>query len=1082
MNTLLLALAVVLGGFSFGQKDAPTGEEWQSPQELSFNKALPHAWFFSFTDVESARMILPENSSLWQSLDGDWKFNWVPVPDERPADFYRTDFDDSAWDLIPVPSNWNTYGVQKDVSQKYGTPIYTNIPYPFHYKRVVGDWKGGIMREPDSTWTMYKCRNEVGSYRRTFTIPADWKGNDVFINFDGVDSFFYLWINGSYVGFSKNSRNVAQFDITNYLVEGENLVAVEVYRNSDGSYLEDQDMFRLAGIFRTVALESKPKMRVRDIRVTPTMKSLNVVATIEGGEGTIDYKLFENKLYSPDNELVSEYAAMPATCDLELADAKPWSAEAPHLYVLVGELKDASGKVVDIFSTNVGFREVAIKSTPASEDPSGFPGRYFYLNGKTFKMRGVNRHETEPAMGHAITRDVMFQDVVLMKRANINHVRDSHYPDDPYWYYLCDMYGIYLMDEANNESHGYGYGEPSLTHVPEFRDAYVGRMVEMICQNYNHPSILVWSSGNEDGPGLNFKAVYDAGKALDPMRPVQYERNNDYSDFGCCQYPSVESTQEIASGDPQFGYKYPYHINEFAHSMGNALGNFVDYWKVIDANDFITGACIWDWVDQSLWNWTEDGIRYLASGGDFGDKPNDGQFVMNGILFGDRSPKPQYFEVKKVYQNLYTTLTADSKLELFNRNYFEPVEYAATWTIIADGKQIAKGTFDTGLLDPRGTKVMDLPSVTLPEGKECFINLSYAIKEDMPWAEAGYETCSDQLLIQAGLPQEAAPSKGRALKCSVTSDGKTLIKGRGFKVTFDMEKGTIHSLKYRGRDVICPGEGPVLNLFRACINNDAWVFWSWFDNGIDNLEHSAVSSQTCETEDGGYVLSFDVVSKAPCATWTESYLHFNQYEISRDSTYTDVAQFKTHVEWTVGKDGSVKLASHLECNKQDFVPARIGYLMKVPAALGTFRYYGRGPGENYGDRCTASLVGVYESTVAEQVTDYTKPQEMGNHEGVRWASLSRGRRGFEVVPVQNSWKTGESGQNVMSMSAIPYSAIDMFLANHTYKLPEAGDTYLCIDAAQLGIGGSSCGPGPMEKDIFHPQGDFSFVIKPLTRR
>ncbi|MBO6221402.1 MAG: beta-galactosidase, partial [Bacteroidales bacterium] len=474
MKTFLIMTAI-LSGFAFGHKDAPSGDEWQSPGKLSLNKETPHAWFFSFTDVDSARKVLPENSSLWMSLDGDWRFNWAPDPDSRPADFYEKDYDDSSWDLIPVPSNWNVVGIGKDGSQKYGMPLYVNIGVPWFTELKPGDWKLGVMREPPQNWMTYKARNEVGSYRRDFEVPGEWDGKRVFINFDGVDSFFYLWVNGKYVGFSKNSRNLAQFDITEYIQSGTNVLAVEVYRHSDAGNLESQDMFRLPGIFRSVALEAKPEVSVRDIKVTPSMTSLKVDAEIAGHAGNdcvLSYRLYENVLYSDENELVAEFSGQAPSCVLDYPDAKPWSAEAPHRYTLVGELKDASGKTLDIFSTIVGFREVCIKDTPAAEDEFGLAGKYFYLNGKPVKLRGVNRHETEPSMGHAITREVMEEDIKLMKRANVNHVRNSHYPDAPYWYYLCDKYGIYLMDEANIESHHYRYGEASLSHPIEWKDAH----------------------------------------------------------------------------------------------------------------------------------------------------------------------------------------------------------------------------------------------------------------------------------------------------------------------------------------------------------------------------------------------------------------------------------------------------------------------------------------------------------------------------------------------------------------------------------------------------------------------------------
>ncbi|MBO6172897.1 MAG: DUF4981 domain-containing protein [Bacteroidales bacterium] len=1086
MKTLLILLATVLSGFSYGHREAPAGNEWESPQLLGFNKEAPHAWFFSFGDVESARKVLPENSSLWMSLDGDWKFHWAPNPDERPAGFFSKDYDDSSWDLIPVPSNWNVVGIGKDGSQKYGTPIYVNINVPWWTEVKPGDWKFGVMRTPPENWTAFKVRNEVGSYRRNFEVPKDWDGKRVFINFDGVDSFFYLWINGKYVGFSKNSRNLAQFDITEYLTSGTNTVAVEVYRYSDAGNLEAQDMFRLPGIFRTVALEAKPVVSVRDIRVTPSMTSLKVDASVSGPAGkgfSISYRLYENAIYSDENSLVAEFPSQVASCTLDYPQAKAWSAEAPHRYTLVGELKDASGKTLDIFSTVVGFREVCIKDTPAEEDEFGLAGRYFYLNGKPVKLRGVNRHETEPSMGHAITREVMEEDIRLMKQANVNHVRNSHYPDDPYWYYLCDKYGIYLMDEANIESHHYRYKEASLSHPVEWKDAHVARMVEMVASDYNHPSVIIWSMGNEAGPGKNFEYVYSAARDMDPMRPIQYERNNDISDIGCSQYPRVDWVRRVATG--QGDVKYPYHINEFAHSMGNALGNFAQYWQSIDSTNFFMGGAIWDWVDQSLWNYTPEGVRYLASGGNFGDVPNDGQFVMNGVLNGDRSPKPQYFEVKKVYQNLNTYLVKISgtvaEICLFNRNYYEPCTYDATWTLIVDGEHLRSGSFDASGIGPREKVVRQIDLGDIPAGKECYLNVGYALKEDLPWASKGFEVCKDQLALDSGILSEtknlSSVSSRSPKHFTDRKTGNLVVKGPRFRVEFDPSQGTIASLKYRRKDVIVPGQGPRLNAFRALVNNDAWVFKGWFAQGLHNLVHSA-SGMKVEEKDGSVVISFDVVSKAPNAAHLVGTSASATCVIEEDQDMKDVMQFTSHVVWTVDRKGNVTLSSRITSDKPDEVLGRLGYIMQVPSSLADFTYYGRGPVENYSDRYTNAFVGVYSSTVAGQVGNYTKPQDMANHEQVRWASLT-GRRGRGVLfeASENSLRNSDFGRPVMSVSALPYSAVDMVQAAHQCDLPAPGDTWLCLDAADLGLGGNSCGPSPLEEDRVYPSATFGFTIR-----
>ena len=534
-----------LKGYTYASEQAPTGKEWQSPENLALNKEQPHAWFFPFQDIKSARKVLPENSIYWQSLNGNWKFNWAADPDSRPKDFYKTDFDVTAWDNIPVPSSWNIYGVQQDGSLKYGVPIYVNQPVIFMHSVKADDWRGGVMRTPPTNWTTYKYRNEVGSFRREFEIPEHWDRREVFISFDGVDSFFYLWINGMYVGFSKNSRNTANFNITNYLRSGKNIVAAEVYRNSDGSFLEAQDMFRLPGIFRTVALYSTPKVQIRDLVATPDLDnnytdgSLTIQADIRNfGKKTakgykVCYSLYANKLYSDENEPVilardTKGAAIrnsvvaqvePITTGntqeaekvvLKVKNPNKWSAETPYRYTLIAELKDHKNRSIETVSTIVGFRKVEIKDTPADQDEFGLAGRYYYVNGKTIKLKGVNRHETNPAVGHAITREMMEKEVMLMKQGNINHVRNSHYTDDPYWYYLCNKYGIYLEDEANIESHEYYYGAASLSHPVEWKNAHVARVMEMVHSNVNNPSIVIWSLGNEAGPGQNFVAAYEA--------------------------------------------------------------------------------------------------------------------------------------------------------------------------------------------------------------------------------------------------------------------------------------------------------------------------------------------------------------------------------------------------------------------------------------------------------------------------------------------------------------------------------------------------------------------------------------------
>ena len=1097
----------LLKGYQYASEQAPKGNEWESPENLALNKEQPRAWFFSFQNLESARKVLPENSAYWQSLNGDWKFNWARTPEERPKDFYQTSFDVSGWDNIPVPSSWNIVGLQKDGIQKYGTPIYVNQPVIFQHKVAVDDWRGGVMRTPPENWTTFKDRNEVGSYRREFTIPEDWDGRNVFISFDGVDSFFYLWINGHYVGFSKNSRNAANFNITPYLQKGKNIVAAEVYRSSDGSFLEAQDMFRLPGIFRTVALYSTPKVHFRDLVVTPDLDatytdgSLTVKADIRNLDKKaiknykVYYSLYANKLYSDENTLVDGFLSpvierinpdetTENLTTLKVKAPNKWSAEQPYRYTLVAELKDKKNKTIDMVSTTVGFRKVEIKDTPASEDEFGLAGRYYYVNGKTVKLKGVNRHESNPAVGHAITRKMMEDEVMLMKRANINHVRNSHYPDDPYWYYLCNKYGLYLEDEANIESHEYYYGQASLSHPKEWRDAHVARVMEMVNAHINHPSIVIWSLGNEAGPGHNFVEAYDALKKADLSRPVQYERNNKIVDMGSNQYPSISWVRGAVKGD--YDIKYPFHISEYAHSMGNACGNLVDYWDAMESTNFFCGGAIWDWVDQSLYNYTPDGKRYLAYGGDFGDTPNDGQFVMNGIVFGDLEPKPQYYEVKKVYQHIGVTEVDAQKglFELFNKYYFNDLsDYDVKWSLYENGKEVESGSLNPGKVSPRKRVQVAIPYTysQLKADNEYFVKVQFLLKEDKPWAPKGYVMAEEQLPVKASVGKpainEVANASAGELSLEKQSDARfSTIKGDNFNVTFDNESGTIYNLNYGGETIIADGNGPKLDAFRAFTNNDNWFYGSWFENGLHNLKHKATASKVIKRKDGSMVLFYTVESQAPNAAkilgGTSS--GKNKVEELTDKAFgEDDFKFTTDQAWTIYRDGSIELQASITSNNSSLVLPRLGYRMIVPQRYKNYTYYGRGPVENYADRKAGQFIEQYKSTVADQFVNFPKPQDMGNHEDVRWCALTdKAGKGALFVAT-----------NRLSTSALQYSALDMTLAGHPYQLPKAGDTYLHLDLAVTGLGGNSCGQGgPLIHDrVFAGQNNIGFIIRPATQ-
>ena len=1023
MTRVLTLSAQHLEGFEYGMATAPDGTEWESPQRLGYNKLQPRAAFTSFASAEEARRVLPEYSSRRISLDGTWKFHFAKTPDQRPADFFREDYDCSLWDDAVVPSNWNLAGLQPDGTQRYGKPIYVNQPVIFYHEVKKDDWRKGVMRTPPTSWTTYEYRNEVGSYRRTFTIPKAWKGMQLFVEFGGVDSFFYLWVNGQYVGFSKNSRDAARFDITRFARTGENSISVEVYRNSDGSFLEAQDMFRLPGIFRSVSVYATPKVHIKDLQVragwTGSQATIQVECPAEDLTGKksspnshIDFSLYQNKLYSDENLYLGDIS--PAT----LKAVRPWTAEEPNVYVLVAELKDKKGRTLEAVSTQIGFRTVEIKDTKAEDDEFHLAGRYFYVNGKPLKLKGVNRHETNPATGHAITRRQMEEEVMLMKRANINHVRTSHYSNDPYFYYLCNKYGIYLEAEANLESHEYYYGEASLSHPVEWRAAHVARMMELAYARVNDPSIVIWSLGNEAGPGPNFKASYEALKAFDPSRPVQYERNNDIVDMGSNQYPSVSWVREAVKG--RMGIKYPFHISEYAHSMGNAVGNLKDYWEAIESSNFFCGGAIWDWIDQSLYNYTKDGQRYLAYGGDFGDTPNDREFVMNGILFGDRKPKPQYYEVKKVYQNIGIGWAASdaATVDIFNKNYYadDLSGYDCYYRLLADGRQIREGRIDVGSVPPRTHKTVQIPGLNLGElgdGREYFVNIEFRLKNDQPWAKAGYVQADEQLALKALSARDADRLRLAAAPGALSSppSGENL-QGEGL-----------------------PGVGLLrLSAFRAPVNNDNWAWQNWYANGLDRLEHHIERGPlTVANADGTLSRLYTIRSQAPD----------KDFFFLQDVVYTYYPDSSIHVE-----------AAIVSSNPQLVLP-RLGYELQLPKELDNFSYYGRGPIDNYPDRKSSQYLGIWQNKVAAEFEPFPKPQDMANHQDTRWCSLTDDNgRGLLFI-----------GREPMSVSVLPWSAQELAKAGHPHELPASTGNWLHLDMAVTGLGGNSCGQGgPLEHD------------------
>ena len=741
MMTMLVAAACAL---AVQGERAIDGNEWQDLSRMSLGREKTRAAFAPFADERAALEILPWKTDRQVCLDSDtaWKFKWVKEPSLRPVGFEKLDYDVSGWETIKVPCSWQAYGANGKGG--WGTALYTNARYPFKMNPPY------VMDEPPKNFTNYDARNPVGSYRRDFELPASWKGDRVFLKFDGVDSFYYLWVNGKYVGFTKDSRCAAEYDVTDIVKPGKNTVALEVYRYSDGSYLEDQDMFRLSGIFRSVWLVRRPQVYIRDffVRAKPAQDGVydgDWTMTVEMelgwprsdaivGQTNRDSAMVELSLFDMNGKRVP--IEMQRDQTFKVKSPKLWSHETPNCYKVVLSLTAVEGRPpLECVSTLFGFRESKIIN-----------GRYC-LNGKKVKLCGADRHETDPMYGHYCPHARQEEDVKLLKRANCTLVRNSHYPQDDYWYYLCDLNGIALMDEANVETHGMGYGKGSSSHDPRFTLATVWRNMNMVERNKNHPSVLFWSHGNESGPGKNFKAADDAVHARDWSRPTHYERDWSASDIDSNMYPSVDHVRRRAADTKS---KRPYFLCEYAHNMMNAMGNLKDYQDAFESSDVIIGGCIWDWVDQGLYKKNKDGKMIIAYGGDFGDAPTDGQFVMNGCILSDRALEPAYWEIKHVYQPVSVTADASCQFATIrNKQFFRGLDrFDAKETILVNGKAVSSRTIDVSCVSPRGEKTIAIPAAAHEAnkpGNSVSVRYEFIAKESEGFIEKGYVVANDQI-------------------------------------------------------------------------------------------------------------------------------------------------------------------------------------------------------------------------------------------------------------------------------------------------------------------------------------------------
>lgn len=1046
MSTLPAALIVGLAVCTHVLAQAPLPPEIEDPQAISTNAQPPHAVLMPYASLSEALAGKRHASSFCVSLNGPWRFNWVKHPSQRPIDFYKPEFDASGWKEIPVPSCWQLEG--------YGTPYYRNHGYTFQrdFPRV--------MTEPPKNYTAFDERNPVGSYRRTFDVPTAWKGRRIFLTFDGVDSAFFLWINGQKVGYFANSRNAAEFDVTPFVKDGLNLAAVEVYRYNAGSYLEDQDMWRLSGIFRNVTLWSSPQVHVRDFFVKPGLD-----AQYKDGTVTVEAKVknfgdapsatgdLKASLYLPNGKPL-DWAiggvAIPAlqpgeekTLTLSFAVSNPakWTAETPNLYPVV--LSMNAGEHQELLSTRIGFRKIEIK------------GRVFTINGVPVKLKGVNRHENIPDTGHTITEASMIRDLQLLKQGNCNHVRTSHYPNDPRWYELCDEWGIYLVAEANAENHGY---MGVIDREPMFEKMFVARNIANVEQFKNHASVVIWSMGNECGGGSNLAAAEKAVKQLDPSRPTHYEgfgiASRNPADIDSQMYTHPDGVKRNAENP---NLTKPFYLCEYAHAMFNSMGAIGEYNDLFDEYPALMGGAIWEWQDQGVWNRRDPQRPIIAFGGGFGEFPNDRYFIHKGVVFSDRTPKPHYPEMKKAYQWIKITPVDLASGTFTVRNYYAFTnlsQFTGEWTLQVDGEEIGKGTLAPIDLAPgleTTIALQDLYSKPIPAGSECYVRVSFHLRDSQIWADAGHEVAWGQFRMKSPEAPLATVTQLPPVAFQ-EDDSKIRVTGDGFALAYDKAQGALSELSMNGKNILLPNAGPKLHLWRAPHrNDDGWASREWFRYALDKL--------TCQPQSVKVVQVDSSTVRIECVVrWVGK----SRFAAIHNANYT------VHGNGLVAVDNAVAFEG------RRFPIARLGVRMEIPKAMDLFTYFGRGPMENYADRKRGSDIGRYHSTVAEQMTPYAKPMESGNHEDVRFAALAG---------VDHPTLLVTADADPLQMSAVPYRDEVLTPTEYAIDLPPSESTVLTIAGKTLGVGSASCGPRPLPQYIVRAEpGAFTYCLRLLPEK
>lgn len=1027
--------------------------EWNgNPEIFEVNREDAHATFTPFKDsttaLEDAKKPIGErgirvDSDYLKLLNGDWNFSFAGKPADREKDFYKEDYDTSNWDKIKVPGNWQTQG--------YDQIIYTNNIYP---------WTGVEQPEPPFAPTEF---NPVGSYKRSFNVEKELiEDRRVYLSFQGVESAIYIWINGEYVGYGEDSYTAKDYDITDYLREGENNIAVEVYRWSDGSWLEDQDFIRLSGIFRDVFIYSTPEVRIRDFEVITDLDEnyenaelqLNVDLSnyIESKENyTVEAMLYDDQYnevldtpitmstdFSNEDTLNDNATKVVLNESVQINNPKKWSAEEPNLYTLVMSLKDKDGNELEAVNTKVGFREFEVQ------------GKEMLINGQPIIFKGVNRVETDARDGRAVDMETMIYDIELMKSSNINGIRTAHFPSNPALYELCDEYGIYVMDEANIESNGATDILP--TSDPRWTANCIDRIQSMVERDKNHPSVVIWSLGNEAGKGENHIKMKDWIHENEPTRPVHYQDegsggNDEASDMVSFMYSNPSFLEQYALS----GREKPFVLREFSHSMGNSTGGLKEYMEVFEKYEALAGGFIWDWVDQSLYTKIPNGDgEYLAYGGDWGDKPNNGNFCANGILAADRTPKPALDDVRYHFQDVEFNEVdlVNGKISIENEFLFNNLnKYDFVWELNKDGEVIDSGNMNIDL-EPLMTTEITLPYEIseLDAKSEYWLNVGFRLKEATEWKDAGYEIAFEQFKVNSNeTEKEIANTEDMDALTFDEDENKIKVSGEDFTVEIDKVLGRIDSFVKDEKELISSPIKP--DFWRAPTDNDR-------NNGMASTSwRTAAEKRTID--------NVTVTSEEKVVT----------IEVDMTLATSVKSQYKNIIQ--IFGDGSISIATDFKPGSESLpIIPQIGMDFNMPEEFENVSWYGRGPGETYVDRKLGSKVGVYESTVEDQFFPYIKPSENGNKTDVRWLTLTNDNGEGLMV----------SGSPVLEFSALHYTQEELASKKHTYELNKSKDIVVSVNHKQTGIAGDdSWGSKPRSYAMLYPNEEYNYkmILRPI---